>query len=216
LESSLKQSGDMQADILARLDRIESRDEIRQLISKYSLALDMRDMDAMANLFPEDVKVGDGRSGRRELRNWLDDTMRNQFDGTSHHVGSTIVEFVDPNNAIGIVYSKNEHECGSEWVIMQMMYYDRYERIDGRWYFRRRQPLYWYATDLNKPPVGSRKMRWPGREPYQGSFHELFPSWKEFWARSGPSDDALPAPAPLEGFIEAMRKGNNVRGNRVR
>ena len=54
----------MQADILARLDRIESRDEIRQLISKYSLALDMRDMDALANLFPDDVKVGDGRSGR--------------------------------------------------------------------------------------------------------------------------------------------------------
>jgi hypothetical protein len=47
-------------DIRARLDRLESRDEIRQLISKYSLALDMRDMDAMANLFVEDVAVGKG------------------------------------------------------------------------------------------------------------------------------------------------------------
>lgn len=30
----------VQAEILARLDRLESRDEIRQLILKYSLALD--------------------------------------------------------------------------------------------------------------------------------------------------------------------------------
>lgn len=211
----MDKTGDAQAEILARLDRLESRDEIRQLISKYSLALDMRDMNAMASLFAPDVKVGGGKSGRAALRDWLDETMRKQFDGTSHHVGSTIVEFVDADNAVGVVYSKNEHECGAEWVIMQMMYYDRYERIDGRWFFRRRQPLYWYATDLNKPPVGSRKMRWPGREPYEGSFHELFPSWKEFWARSGP-DEALPEPAPLEAFIETMRKGNEIRGNRVR
>jgi uncharacterized protein (TIGR02246 family) len=207
---------DMQAEILRRLDRIESRDEIRQLISKYSLALDMRDMDAMAGLFAPDVKVGGGKSGREALRDWLDDTMRRQFDGTSHHVGTTIIEFIDPDHAVGVVYSKNEHETGAEWVIMQMMYYDRYRRVDGRWCFERRQPLYWYATDLNKPPIGSRKMRWPGREPYEGSFHDLFPSWKAYWLRGGPTGEPIGEPAPLEAFIETMRAGNEVRGNRVR
>lgn len=203
-------------EIRARLERLESRDEIRQLVSKYSLALDMRDMDAMANLFVEDVAAGEGKHGRRALRDWLDETMRRQFDGTSHHVGTTIVEFVDPDNAVGVVYSKNEHETGAEWVIMQMMYYDTYARVSGRWYFRRRRPLYWYATDLNRPPVGARKMRWPGREPYEGAFHELFPSWKEFWARDGASDAPIAEPAPLEAFIETMRRGNEVHGNRVR
>ena len=43
--------------LLARIDRLESLDEIRQLAAKYSLALDMRDLDAMVNLFPEDVRV---------------------------------------------------------------------------------------------------------------------------------------------------------------
>jgi uncharacterized protein (TIGR02246 family) len=207
---------DIQGDIRRRLERIEARDEIRQLISKYSLALDMRDMDALAGLFVPDVKAGRGKSGREAFRAWIDETMRKQFDGTSHHVGTTIIELLGPDDAVGIVYSKNEHETGAEWVIMQMMYYDRYQRVDGRWLFARRQPLYWYATDLNKPPIGSRKMRWPGREPYEGSFHALFPSWKEYWDRREPADGPLAPPASLEEFIETMRRGNEVRGNRVR
>lgn len=203
-------------EIAARLDRIESRDEIRQLASKYALALDMRDMDALANLFVPDVSVGKGKTGRQALRDWLDDTMRRQFDGTSHHVGTQIIEFLGRDHAVGIVYSKNEHETGAEWVIMQMMYHDAYERVAGRWCFRRRQPLYWYATDLNKPPVGSRKMRWPGREPYEGAFHALFPSWAAFWARSGPVETPIGEPAPLEAFIETMRAGSTVDDIRVR
>ncbi|WP_341643831.1 hypothetical protein [Thauera sp. SDU_THAU2] len=34
------------ADLLARIDRLESLDAIRQLAGKYSLSLDMRDLDA--------------------------------------------------------------------------------------------------------------------------------------------------------------------------
>lgn len=106
--------------------------------------------------------------GRAHLKRWLDDTLRQQFTGTSHHLGNHIIEFDDPDHAHGVVYSKNEHETptkagGSEWVIMQMLYWDNYERIDGCWYFRRRLPCYWYATDINKPPVGDDKMRWPDR-----------------------------------------------------
>ena len=51
------------SDVLARIDRLESLDEIRQLAAKYSLALDMRDLDALVNLFPEDVQVGRDKSG---------------------------------------------------------------------------------------------------------------------------------------------------------
>ena len=40
-----------------RLDRLESIDEIRQLVAKYSLSLDMRDLDAHVNLFAQDIRV---------------------------------------------------------------------------------------------------------------------------------------------------------------
>jgi hypothetical protein len=203
--------------LTARIDRLESLDEIRQLAAKYSLSLDMRDLDAHVNLFAEDIRVSREAVGRQHLKRWLDDTLRLQFTGTSHHIGNHVIEFDDPDHAHGVVYSKNEHETGDEWVIMQMLYWDNYERINGRWYFRRRLPCYWYATDLNSPPIGDNKMRWPDREPYDGSYHELWPSWKEFWANP-PVDDApeVAEPAPLDEFLTRMRRGQDIPRIRVR
>jgi hypothetical protein len=208
--------------LLARIERLESLDEIRQLPAKYSLSLDMRDMDAHVNLFAPDIRVSRDKVGRAHLKRWLDDTLRLQFTGTSHHIGNHIIEFDDPEHAHGVVYSKNEHEtpCAdghSEWVIMQMLYWDNYERIDGRWYFRRRLPCYWYATDINKPPVGDDKMRWPDREPYAGAYHELWPSWQAFWANPPDSEEPEVAPpAPLDEFLSTMRRGAAEPRIRVR
>lgn len=197
-----------------RLDRLESLDEIRQLVARYCLALDMRDLDALVGLFPEDVRVGGGERGRPALKRWFDQTLREQFTGTAHVTGNHIIELESPDAARGVVYSRNEHETGDEWVIMTMLYWDRYERRDGRWQFRRRLPLYWYATDLNAPPIGANKMRWPGREPYEGGFHDFWPSWREFWASDFDPGRDVAEPAPLGEFLLRMRP--NERGTSVR
>jgi hypothetical protein len=211
-----------QKTLEARIDRLESLDEIRQLVAKYSLSLDMRDLDAHVNLFAADIRVSREATGRAHLKRWLDDTLRLQFTGTSHHIGNHIIEFDDSNHAHGVLYSKNEHETpcedgSTEWVIMQMIYWDNYERVDGRWYFRRRLPCYWYATDLNKPPVGAEKMRWPDRERYDGAYHDLWPSWKEFWLAKPDADTPeVAAPAPVEEFLSTMRRGAPEPKIRVR
>jgi hypothetical protein len=192
--------------LAARIERLESIEEIRMLVAKYSLSLDMRDLDAHVNLFAPDIRVGRGLSGRAALRRWVDETLRNQFTGTSHHIGGHVIEFSAPDRAHGVLYSKNEHETETEWIIMQMLYWDDYQRLDGRWYFRRRLPCYWYATDLNRPPVGERKMRWPGREHYEGSWHALWPSWREFWARPASGAPQVAPPAPLDEFLVRMRR----------
>ena len=72
----------MAEDLTARIDRLESLDEIRQLVAKYALSLDMRDLDAHVNLFAPDIRVSRDKVGRRHLRRWLDDTLRLQFTGT--------------------------------------------------------------------------------------------------------------------------------------
>ena len=212
----------MSTDLTARLERLEALDEIHQLAAKYSLSLDMRDLDAHVNLFAPDIRVSRELSGRGHLKRWLDDTLRLQFTGTSHHVGNHVIEFDDAEHAHGVVYSKNEHEtpCANgdtEWVIMQMLYWDDYQRIEGRWYFRRRLPCYWYATDLNKPPMGDNKMRWPDRESYAGAFHDLWPSWREFWDNPpGNEEPEVAEPAPLDQFLKRMRRGQADPRIRVR
>ncbi len=195
------------AALARRVERLEAIEEIRMLAAKYSLSLDMRDLDAHVNLFAPDIRVGRDRVGRAQLKIWVDATLRHQFTGTSHHLGGHIIEFTDADHAHGVVYSKNEHEAGGAWILMQMLYWDDYERIRGRWYFRRRLPCYWYATDLNAPPVGERKMRWPDREPYEGSWHDLWPSWKQFWMSAPAAEVQVAAPAPLGEFLTRMRRG---------
>lgn len=206
----------MEMDQLARrVDRLESIEEIRMLAAKYSLALDMRDLDAWVNLFAHDVAVGEGKTGRAALKRWIDRTLREQFTVTSHHIGGHIIEFQDADHACGVVYSKNEHETGPEWVIMQMLYWDDYERIDGRWHFRRRLPCYLYASDLNKPPIGDHKIRWPDRPVEDGHWHDLWPSWQSFWAEKPEGLPSVAAPAPLEQFLATMRRGSAAPKLRV-
>jgi len=51
-------------DLASRIDRLEALDEIRQLAAKYSLSLDMRDLDAHVNLFAADIRVSRELTGR--------------------------------------------------------------------------------------------------------------------------------------------------------
>ncbi len=200
----------------ARVDRLEALEEIRQLVAKYCLALDMRDLDALCGLFPDDVRVSRDETGRRALRRWFDQTLRVQFTGTAHVAGNHIIEFESADSARGLVYSRNEHEAGEQWIAMTMMYWDRYERIAGRWLFRRRLPLYWYACDSRTPPLGANKMRWPGRAPYEGGYADFFPSWREFWAPGFVADADVAEPAALDAFLARLRPNEAGASVRVR
>ena len=205
-----------------RLDRLESLDAIRQLVARYCLALDMRDLDALCGLFPEDVRVSRDATGRRALKVWFDQTLREQFTGTAHVTGNHIIEFDDADHARGLVYSRNEHETGDAWVIMTMLYWDAYERVGGdapgggAWLFRRRLPLYWYATDLNAPPIGDQKMRWPDRDAYDGGYADFFPSWERFWSSDYTADCDVPAPAERDEFLARMAPEDTNFSVRVR
>jgi hypothetical protein len=49
-------------------------------------------------------------------------------------------------------------------------------------------------------------MRWPGVEAYEGGYHSLFPSWREFWERGGPPDADVAQPAPFDEFLRRLRR----------
>lgn len=195
----------MGEDYAARLDRIESKDEIRQLSSKYALAVDMRDIDAVVNLYVADVKVSREASGRQALKDVFDRVLRN-FRGSVHHVGNQIIEFDDADNAHGIVYCRCEHEIGDKWVPMYLYYLDLYRRDGGRWYFKRRNPCEFYAADvLERPAAGT--IRWPGAPDRPGNWHAHFPSWAEFWGDADAGRRPVGEEAAPGAFLDTMRRG---------
>ena len=64
------------ADLLKRMDRIESQLAIQQLPIRYALAVDSRDLDAWVQLFVEDVNCGSHGVGREALKRFIDPSVR--------------------------------------------------------------------------------------------------------------------------------------------
>ena len=77
-----------------RIDRMESTEQIRQLVARYALALDTRNFDDMVELFIPNVQVGRDAFGRDKLRAWFVKTMSNT-KSSIHFVGNHIID-LDP------------------------------------------------------------------------------------------------------------------------
>jgi len=167
-------------DLLRRVDRLESLDAIRQLASRYGELLDRRDLDGVAEMFVEDVRVTRTERGRAALRASLEEQCR-RFSTSIHMIGNHRIDFVDDDHAEGLVYGRCEQEYGDRWITLAVQYWDRYERRDGRWFFTGRQLHHWYAVDVLERPTGPDKTRWPalGRE---HDVPERYDSWQQFWA----------------------------------
>lgn len=194
------------SELDARIDRLESLEQIRQLAVKYALAIDMRDIDALVNLYVETVRVGKDVTGRAALKRVFCETVRN-FTSSVHHTGNHLIEFDDPDNAHGVVYCRCEHEVGDKWVPTYLYYLDLYTRIDGIWYIKRRVPSELYGVDMLERPVGPNKLRWPDHAHAEGNWHKHFPSWAAFWADPARDNQPPPAPAAPDKFIDTMRRG---------
>src|ERR1700676_1646580 len=155
--------------IESRFARLEAYESIRQLASRYALALDSRDVEAMADLFVVDVAVGDGRVGRSALAAFFAEILR-PYGVTFHLIGNHVIDLLDDDHATGVVYCRPEHERGDLWVVMPMQYWDRYERRAGSWYFKSRKPLAFYAADVLEHPLRvDERFHFPGNSMIGGA-----------------------------------------------
>lgn len=179
------------ATIDERLDRLESMAEIRQLADRYGVAVDSRDIDMLVGLFVPDVQVGKDKHGRAALHAHYTNVLRH-IGPSLHFVGNHIIDFHDRSHATGIVYCWDE--LGSphddKWDVGVLQYWDEYQRVDRRWYFRRRLLHRLYMVDaLERPRVGTglgRSTMKTHRLP------EAYPSWHRFWSQF--AADGVPEP----------------------
>jgi ketosteroid isomerase-like protein len=179
-----------EAETLARLVAYE---EIRQLAARYALAVDSRDLDALVGLFVDDVGAGPDGVGRPALRRTFDRSLR-AVGVTVLHVGTHVIDLVDTDHATGSVYCRAEVEDGSRWVTQAILYQDRYERRDGRWYFERRRHLLFYGAEVPLNPLTLPDADWPAHHDGRGTVPGCFDTWHRFWAADFRAADPADAP----------------------
>ncbi len=181
----------------ARVDRLEARNAITELVSTYASACDEHDMPRLVSLFtadacfdsPSGAMVANGRAAIEALFIELFKIRGPAF----HWTHDVIVKFDDhdPNRATGRVYSHAETTPGDIVSLAAMRYEDEYRCAAGSWRINKRVihflyyvPVTEYASALNDPQrLTIRGVRMAADYP------EALPSWQQFLARHGKSAD---------------------------
>jgi hypothetical protein len=100
-----------------------------------------------------------------------------------------VIDFLDADHAQGIVFCYCEAGSTKQWMRQLIAYEDRYERRDGRWYFRSRRHELFYGVDAGPSPVDQELANWPQRNIGRGSVPWGWASWQAASARAGDADD---------------------------
>ncbi len=178
-------------DIQARLARLEARAEISELVTRYAIACDEHDLDALAPLFTPDAEF-DTPNGL--MRATGRDAIIAMFDGVLsvrgpgyHWTHDHIIRFDRGRDtaASGLILSHAETIPNGVQSLAAMSYRDEYRHQDGAWRFARRElrflyyvPVAEYDGALARPDrVASGADRIPADYP------ESLPAWQGFAAR---------------------------------
>lgn len=137
-----------------RLDRIESRFAIADLVSAYCVAYDDHDLPAMRALLTDDVSF---RSRDRTLDITGADALVELFGrmfatrGIScHWTHDHVIRFddADPDRATGLLIGHAEMTPNRVATLAAYRYQDIYVRADGAWKFAERELSFLYNLPL--------------------------------------------------------------------
>ncbi len=160
---------DVTDDLARRVQRLEDRLAINDLIVNYATLLDDAQWDQLGQLFTTDGVFGSPHStttGRDAVvENFK--VKHAPFTWTWHDPHGIAVEFDDDDHARGTVVGYAELGNADTTIVTSIRYLDDYRREDGRWRFARRTVLSVYGVSEDDRVAGGlrqhERRRWPGR-----------------------------------------------------
>ena len=179
------------AALQRRIDRLESRFVIEELVSAYCEACDEHDIPRLAALFTEDAVYGSPSgvlrsTGRAEIAGMFVRAFR--VRGPGYHWTHDLVISIDEKDAdlaTGTVASHAETSVNGVASLAAMKYDDEYRRVDGQWLFSRRSIRFLYYVPAGKYLEALKTKK---RLCFEGAwsdadYPEALPAWQEFERR---------------------------------
>jgi uncharacterized protein (TIGR02246 family) len=139
-----------------RLQRLEDREAIRELVARYGQVVDDRDVEGVQALFTEDA-VFRTRGGEMHAVGLaaVMENFRSRFQAmtaSGHFVHDHIISFAGDSAARGFVTSHAELVRGGKSFVVAMRYHDHYRRSEGRWKFSEREVSFFYYLPAERYP----------------------------------------------------------------
>ena len=179
-------------DLRARLERLEIRAEVTELLARYCRALDTRDQQLYATVFASDVRfrrTADGTEdrGRDALWEYLMAILA-PMGPTLHTTTNSLEIGLDEDGRITSEHvGFAEHAVGDELVEAALTYRHTYARDAGgglRITYRAIEPWYFArASDLHRHYGSRRAFWWQGTPP--PTLPESSAAWQAFHGPSG-------------------------------
>lgn len=171
----------------ARVDRLESRAAIRELVTKYAVACDEHDIPSLQNLFTEDAVFKSPSSfleanGRDAITSMFIEVLKSRGPGYHWTHDLILEQGEDRDTATGVVYSHAETTPNGVVSIAAMKYRDTYRRESGVWYFSEREIHFFYYVPMSEyiETLNQEKRLYVGTEKRAADFPESVQSWKDF------------------------------------
>jgi ketosteroid isomerase-like protein len=170
-----------------RVRVLEDRAELRELVTRYGLAVDDRDIETLASLFTLDARFR-SRDGVMNAvgREAVVQQFRGRFGalGPTNHVAHEQICScgAERDSASGIVTSHAEVWRNGRGFIAALRYEDSYRREDGRWRFADRLLSFFYYLPIDEyaKGLGERlRVRVYGDE-RPADFPEALPTWRTY------------------------------------
>lgn len=159
-----------------RVQRLEDRSEINDLVVRYFLSADGDDFEGIAASFTEDAEFSSSgvvtACGREGIVEFIR-RARSQMGLTIHTPHYAHVTFRDADTAAGLVGAHLELDLGGQMVLGAVRYVDDYVRSGGSWRIRRRDMRTIHIApwlEVGEAFSSSTPTRWPGATPLQSDY----------------------------------------------
>jgi hypothetical protein len=124
------------------VDRLEAAEQIRQLVARYAVAYDARDVATLTGIWAPDVREAEMTTVKARLTP----------ERTFHLVAAPALTFDGDDLAHGRAVLRAEAERGEQWMVVGGVYDDTYVRSGGTWYLVARVFTLAYSSDVLSRP----------------------------------------------------------------